>query len=155
MRTMGETWGASEDRPVTHRRLSAIDAERAIVEARLADLMAEREDARKAEITAMCRLFDAGLSLKQIARQVGQTKAAVQGVLFRSGRTESGRSAIRHQIEKAVALAPQVAAAQATDATPAAPVADLSVCCTTHARHVVGGQVGTQSERERAFPVTA
>lgn len=83
---------------MSHRPLSVIDAERAELMARLFDLQVERDAARQAEIDAIVRLFDAGLSVRRIARDINQTPAAVQGVLFRSGRTEKGRTAIRHRI---------------------------------------------------------
>lgn len=94
---------------MNHRPLSEIDAERAAVSARLNALQLEREAARQAEIGTIARLFDAGLSVREIARDTQQSPAAVQGILFRSGRTEKGRTAIRHRIAEA---APSQAAAQ-------------------------------------------
>lgn len=90
---------------MAHRPLHEIDAERAAVAHRLNELQLEREAARKAEIEIITRLFDAGLSVRQIALEVKQSPAAVQGMLFRSGRTDGGRRAIRHQISRAQAVA--------------------------------------------------
>jgi hypothetical protein len=99
---------------VNHRSLAEIDAERAALSARLTELQIERDAARQAQIDGICRLFDAGMAVREIAREVKQTPAAVQGVLFRSGRTEGGRIAIRHQIENAVAHVEHVGPAGAT-----------------------------------------
>ena len=113
-----------------HRAISEIDAERAAVSARLNELQIERDAARQAEIDGICRLFDAGLSIREIARDVRQSPAAVQGVVNRSGRTEAGRIAIRHQIA-GISGAPS---------------------SQTHAPHVGGGYVAPQPEPAATFP---
>lgn len=87
------------------RTLAEIDAERAELEARLYDLQVERDAARQMEIDEVVRLFDAGLSFKQIGRQTAKTSAAVQGIIFRSSRTVAGRAGVRHQIAVATAQA--------------------------------------------------
>lgn len=86
---------------MNHRTLSEIEADRAAAADRLNELQLEWVAARQAKIDAVTRLFDAGLSIREIARETKQTPAAVQGVLFRSGRTEKGRTAIRHRIAEA------------------------------------------------------
>ena len=90
------------------RTVAEIDAEITNTRLHLFELQAERDAARQAQIETITRLFDAGMSVREIAREKKQTPAAIQGVLFRSGRTEKGRTAIRQQINAACAGAQAV-----------------------------------------------
>jgi hypothetical protein len=73
------------------RRLADIDRDVADAEAQLRELRAEREQARQERNAIICREFDAGSALGQIATRHRMTQSAVQGVLFRSGRTMKTR----------------------------------------------------------------
>lgn len=81
------------------RTLAKIDADIEAATARLAELRAERAGARQDGIDRICSLFGAGLSPRQIAREAGTTVAAVQGILWRAGRTLRGRVAARQRIQ--------------------------------------------------------
>jgi hypothetical protein len=69
------------------RSLADIDRDVADAEARLRELRIEREQARQDRAAIICREFDAGADMGAIATCHRMTHSAVQGVLFRSGRT--------------------------------------------------------------------
>lgn len=73
------------------RQLDDIDQEIAAVSARLADLEIERRTAREKQVKTVVEMFESGASHASIARQLGMSKAAVIGILWRNGRTVAGR----------------------------------------------------------------
>lgn len=87
----------------THRTTAEIDADIASTEAALRRLHSERRAAIRARIAPIVADFDAGMGIAEIseARQLGYS--AVQGILYRAGRTEGGRTAIKAAIRSAVA----------------------------------------------------
>jgi hypothetical protein len=80
------------------RSLLEIDIDITETAARLNALHLERQEARRAELDAMCLMFDRGQSAASIARDMKMSKAAVIGALWRAGRTERGRAAKRRQL---------------------------------------------------------
>ena len=84
------------------RSRHAIQADLAEAQQRLLALQVELEDVREAERASICALFDAGLSPRQIARDLKLSKGSVDGIIYRAGRSLGGRTAIRHQIREAV-----------------------------------------------------
>ena len=77
------------------RSLADIDADLVAARARLHDLMVEREDVRRAEIDSVRAMFLAGRDRRDIARQLGMSFAAVQGVLSRAGLSDAMRAQMR------------------------------------------------------------
>lgn len=77
------------------RALADIDADLAACRMRLNELMIEREDVRRAEIDTIRAMFLAGKHRRDIARELGMTPAAVQGLLYREGLTDAARDQIR------------------------------------------------------------
>lgn len=85
------------------RPLSVIKAEIDATAIRLNELQDERRAAMQAEHDSVLRRFDAGMSAREIARELKINKATVHGILWRAGRTERGRTAIRQHIAAYVA----------------------------------------------------
>lgn len=83
------------------RPLDTIDAELKAARLRVIELQQERNDARKAQIDTIVREFDAGRSFDDLARDHGQTRSAIQGLLLRSGRTLTSRIAIKARAHEA------------------------------------------------------
>lgn len=86
-----------------HRPVRDIESDIKAVQLRLNELQLERGAAIEADHEVVFRLFDAGQNARQIARELKKPLATVQGILWRSGRTEKGRTAIARQIEAHVA----------------------------------------------------
>ncbi len=80
------------------RPVSEIDADIATTEAKLRALHEERRQTMRARIDVIVADFDAGMDIAEIseARKLGYS--VVQGILYRAGRTEGGRTAIKRQI---------------------------------------------------------
>jgi orotate phosphoribosyltransferase-like protein len=81
------------------RPLSEIESEITLLSARLNELALERQDALDAKHSGVVRLFDAGLSRGEIARDLRMPKGTVAWILHKHGRTDKGRTAIAQQID--------------------------------------------------------
>lgn len=79
--------------------LANIDAEIARTEAALRRLHAERREAVRSFNAEIVADFDAGKSTAELADERGLTYSAVQGVLYRAGRTKVGRMLTRARLE--------------------------------------------------------
>ncbi len=79
--------------------LANIDDEIARTEAALRRLHAERRAAIRSFNAEIVADFDAGKSTSEIADKRGVKYAAVQGVLYRAGRTKVGRMLTRARLE--------------------------------------------------------
>lgn len=84
------------------RALSDIERDIAKVEARLADLHAERRKKLRIKNSDLIADFDRGMTTREIARARLMRYSTVQGILWRAGRTEKGRAAVRERIAQAV-----------------------------------------------------
>ena len=81
------------------RPISSIDAEIADTEAKLRALQEEKRQVGRSRNAVLIADFDSGMDIAEISRARRLPYGAVQGVLFRSGRTEGGRTAIKQQLE--------------------------------------------------------
>lgn len=82
--------------------IAEIDAEIAAVAKRLYELRIAREEAREAQIQDICRRFDAGADIHALIQQTGIPKSSLQGILWRAGRTLTGRRNTRARIREYV-----------------------------------------------------
>lgn len=80
------------------RPVADIDREIAVTEARLRALHSERRKAIREKHVELIAEFDAGKNIAEIAGARGLAYGSVQGVLFRAGRTQSGRTAIKDRL---------------------------------------------------------
>ena len=78
--------------------IAEIDAEIAAVAKKLYELRIVREEAREAQIQDICRRFDAGADIHALIRETGIPKSSLQGILWRAGRTLTGRRNTRARI---------------------------------------------------------
>ena len=83
---------------MTHRPLDAIDRDIAATEAALRQLHDERRASAKGRNTALIAAFDSGLSIVDAAAANGLSRSVTQSILFRAGRTQGGRAAIKAAI---------------------------------------------------------
>lgn len=89
------------------RALATIAAELTAHSLRVAELTAERN-------TVIFRLFDAGMSCPDIARQLDMKANNVRQILWQSGRTKAGRRMTRARlVEAAAQRSPEQAAGDA------------------------------------------
>lgn len=80
--------------------LAEIDAEIAATAKRLYELRIIREEAREAQIQDICRRFDAGSDIHILVKETGIPKSSLQGILWRAGRTLTGRRNTRARIRE-------------------------------------------------------
>ena len=85
------------------RAVAEIDAEIASHEAALRRLHQERRQVARTAIDGLVAEFDAGKSIAEISEAKGISYAKVQGILYRAGRTQAGRTAVALRIREAVA----------------------------------------------------
>ncbi|MCF8534086.1 MAG: hypothetical protein K9G48_13845 [Reyranella sp.] len=77
------------------RPVADIDADIASTKAALRKLHGERREAIRARATPIVADFDAGKDIAEIAKARELGYSTVQGILYRAGRTQGGRTAIR------------------------------------------------------------
>lgn len=87
---------------MAHRSLAEIDREIASHEAALRRLHAERREITRDKNAELIAAFDAGKSIAEISEAKGIAYSKVQGILYRAGRTQAGRTAIALRIRDAV-----------------------------------------------------
>lgn len=80
------------------RTVSAIDAAIAELEVQLKTLHAERRQVQRSWRDEIVADFDAGKEILDIVKARKLPYGSVQGVLWRAGRTEAGRMAIRQRL---------------------------------------------------------
>jgi hypothetical protein len=81
-----------------HRPLDAIDRDIAATEAALRRLHGERRASVKAKNAAIVADFDAGMAIVDVAAANGLSRSVTQSILFRAGRTQGCRIAIKAAI---------------------------------------------------------
>ena len=84
------------------RSLAAIDLDIAKAELSLRALHAERRESARSKNDELIAEFDAGKDIAAIAEERRLPYGTVQGVLYRAGRTQSGRMAIKQRLEDSV-----------------------------------------------------
>lgn len=80
------------------RPVADIDADIAATEAKLRALHAERRGAFKARSSLIVAEFDGGKDIADISEARGMSYSTVQGILFRAGRTQTGRMVMRARL---------------------------------------------------------
>lgn len=83
---------------MSHFALAEIDREIAATEAALRQLHDRRRAAVKAKNAAIVATFDAGMAIVDVAAANGLSRSVTQSILFRAGRTQGGRAAIKAAI---------------------------------------------------------
>jgi len=81
------------------RSVAEIDRDIAQAQLLLRTLFAERRDAIRLKNDELIAEFDAGKDIAEISQERGLPYGSVQGVLYRAGRTQSGRIAISQRLE--------------------------------------------------------
>ena len=82
--------------------LAQLDADIAAAETQIRLLQNRRRAAIAAHIEAVLADFDAGLPSRAIAAAHGMTEAGVIALVWRSGRTRTGRRAARQRIQQEI-----------------------------------------------------
>lgn len=83
------------------RAVAEIDAEIGRLEQQLRDLHCERRETVAAHRDRVVAAFDGGREFGDIAVAFGLTTAAVQGILWRAGRTKTGRRTTAARLREA------------------------------------------------------
>lgn len=83
---------------MTYLATSPYDIEIAKAKLHLRSLYAARLAAWEKDRDTICREFDAGASVADIAKRYGRKKSAIKGILNRSGRTSRRRDLLRQKI---------------------------------------------------------
>lgn len=84
------------------RDLDTLEREYRRLVVEVAQTRAELNEARKIWRQRFIDAFDGGMGIRKIAIDAGVPFQVVSGILFRSGRTEKGRDAVREQIASQV-----------------------------------------------------
>lgn len=80
------------------RTVAQVDAEIVEAEAALRRLHGERRGAVRAHNDSIVAEFDTGKDIAEISEDRSIPYSAVQGILYRAGRTQAGRIAIRQRL---------------------------------------------------------
>lgn len=82
------------------RTLADIDADISATELRLSELHEERRRSARDKTAAVCKAWDDGADFHELMRDFKMTRAAVQGLLWRNGRTLHGRAGLTVQRQR-------------------------------------------------------
>ena len=84
---------------MSERGRSQIDVDIAATEAALRKLHAERRAVVRRDNAAIVADFDGGMDTAHISQARGLPYSSVQGILYRAGRTQAGRTAIKAKLQ--------------------------------------------------------